>query len=98
MQSAVNYNFWKNDLQAGIYGFSQHQYNYFDNYYSDGTPNVPASSIGVNGGLVDEFINDKFKITPWFTLIAGLRLSQFNATISETATDPRFAGALRIRG
>jgi len=96
MQTALNYNFWKNDLQAGIYGFFQHQYNYFNNVYTDGTPNVPASSIGVNGGLVDEFINDKFKITPWFTLIAGLRLSQFNASISEHATDPRVGGALKI--
>ncbi len=96
VQTALNYTFWKNDLQAGIYGFFQHQYNYFNNVYTDGTPNVPASSIGVNGGLVDEFINDKFKITPWFTLIAGLRLSQFNASISEHATDPRVGGALKI--
>jgi hypothetical protein len=96
MQTALNYNFWKNDLQAGIYGFFQHQYNFFDNDFTDGTPNVPPSSIGVNGGVVSEFINDKFKITPWFTLITGLRLTQFNATISETAADPRFGGALKI--
>ena len=96
MQTALNYNFWKNDLQAGVYGFFQHQYNYFDNYFNDGTPNVPASSIAVNGGVAAEYINDKFKVTPWFTLITGLRLTQFDATISETATDPRFGGALRI--
>ena len=96
MQTDLNYNFWKNDLQAGVYGFFQHQYNYFGNYFNDGTPNVPASSIGVNGGVAAEFINDKFKVTPWFTLITGLRLTQFNATISETAADPRFGGALRI--
>ncbi len=96
MQTDLNYNFWKNDLQAGVYGFFQHQYNYFDNYFNDGTPNVPASSIAVNGGVAAEYINDKFKVTPWFTLITGLRLTQFDATISETATDPRFGGALRI--
>jgi outer membrane receptor protein involved in Fe transport len=96
MQTALNYNFWKNDLQAGIYAFFQHQYNYFNNTFTDGTPNVPPSSIGVNGGVVDEFINDKFKITPWFTLIGGLRLSQFKASISENATDPRVGGALKI--
>ena len=96
MQTALSYNFWKNDLQAGVYGFFQHQHNYFDNVYTDGTPNVPASSIGVNGGVVSEFINDKFKITPWFTLITGLRLTQFNASISENATDPRVGAALKI--
>jgi outer membrane receptor protein involved in Fe transport len=95
-QSALNLNFWKNDLQAGVYGFGQHQYTYFDNDFTDGTPNVPASSIGVNGGVVSEFINDKFKITPWFTLITGFRATQFNSTLSETATDPRFGAALRI--
>jgi Carboxypeptidase regulatory-like domain/TonB dependent receptor/TonB-dependent Receptor Plug Domain len=96
MQTALSDNFWKNDLQAGIYGFFQHQYNYFSNTFTDGTPNVPASSIGVNGGAVSEFINDKFKITPWFTLITGLRLTQFNASFSEHATDPRFGAALKV--
>ncbi|WP_161557517.1 TonB-dependent receptor [Acidisarcina polymorpha] len=95
-QIALNQNFWKNDLQVGVYGFGQHQYNYFNNVFTDGTPNVPSSSIGVNGGVVSEFINDKFKVTPWFTLIAGFRATQFTSTISETATDPRFGAALRI--
>ncbi len=95
-QSALHETFWKNDLQAGVYGFGQHQYNYFNNVYTDGTPNVPASSIAVNGGVVSEFINDKFKITPWFTLITGFRATQFKSTISETASDPRFGAALRI--
>jgi hypothetical protein len=95
-QIAVNANFWKNDLQAGLYSFGQHQYNYYYNYYTDGTPNFPASSIGVSGGVVSEFINDKFKVTPWFTLIAGLRSTQFTSTISESANSPRFGAALRI--
>ena len=41
MQTAVNYNFWKNDLQAGVYGFFQHQYNYFSNQFTDGSQNFP---------------------------------------------------------
>lgn len=95
-QIALNQTFWKNDLQAGLYSFGQHQYNSFDNHFTDGAANVPSSSIGVNGGLVSEFINDKFKIAPWFTLIAGLRETQFNATLSEHASDPRFGAALRV--
>ncbi|MGD0179280.1 MAG: TonB-dependent receptor [Terriglobales bacterium] len=96
MQASVNANFWKNDLQAGVYGFFQHQYNYFDNVFSDGSQNFPSSSVGVNGGVAAEFINDKFKVTPWLTLIAGLRVTQFNASISENAIDPRFGVAVRI--
>ncbi len=95
-QIALNQNFWKNDLQAGLYSFGQHQYSYFNNDFTDGTPNVPPSSVGVNGGVVSEFINDKFKVAPWLTLIAGLRETQFDATISEHASDPRVGGSLRV--
>ena len=60
-----------------MYGFFQHQYNYFDNMFTDGTPNFPASSISVNGGVAEEFISDRFNATRWLTIIAGIRGSQF---------------------
>jgi len=96
MQAAVSASFWRNDLQAGVYGFAQHQYNYFDNQFTNGSPNFPASSVGVTGGVAAQFISDKFKVTPWLTLIAGLRQTEFNASISENATDPRFGVALKV--
>ncbi len=96
MQAALNVNYKRNDVQAGVYGFAQHQYNYFFNEYTDGTPNVSPSSIGVNGGLAAFFINDKYKVAPWLTLIAGLRETAFDATISEHATDPRVGAAIKI--
>jgi len=96
MQATLNSRFWKNDFQAGVYGFAQHQYNYFDNVFTDGSQNFPPSSIGVNGGVAALFLNDKLKLTPWLTLIAGLRQTQFDASISESATDPRFGVALTV--
>ena len=97
LQAAVNAKLWRNDLQAGVYGFGQHQYNYFSNQFTDGTlPNFPASSIGVTGGLADFFVNDKFKATSWLTLIAGLRQSHFTADIVENATDPRYGVAVKV--
>jgi hypothetical protein len=107
-QAALNANFWRNDIQAGVYGFGQHQYNYFENLFTctqdcqvygeppNGVQNVAPSSIGVNGGLTAFFINDKFKVTPWLTLIAGLRETVFSATTSQHATDPRLGAAIRI--
>jgi hypothetical protein len=97
-QAALSTNVWKNDIQAGVYGFSEHQYNYFYNLYTQpGIPNYPPSSIGVNGGLAAEFINDKFKVTPWLTLIAGLRATAFNdARVSENTAEPRFGVAIKI--
>ena len=48
-------------------------HNYFDNVFTDGTPNFPASSISVNGGVAEEFISDRFNATKWLTIIAGIR-------------------------
>jgi hypothetical protein len=96
MQTVLNARFWKSDLEAGVYGFAQRQHNYFDNQFTDGSQNFPASSIGVTGGVAAEFINEKFKVTPWLTLIAGVRQTEFNASISENATDPRVGFALRV--
>ena len=42
-------------------------------------PTIQPSSIGVNGGVAAEFINDKFKVTPWLTLIAGVRATEFSS-------------------
>jgi carboxypeptidase family protein/TonB-dependent receptor-like protein len=96
LQATLNANIWKNDIQAGVYGFAQHQYNFFDNEFTNGSPNVPASSIAVTGGLEEIFLNDKFKITPWLTLIAGFRQSHFMADIVENEVDPRFGIAIRV--
>ena len=96
IQASLNANFRHNDVQAGVYGFGQHQHNYFDNTFTDGSRNFPASSSGVTGGVAAEFISDKFKVTPWLTLIAGLRQTEFNASITENATDPRFGAALKV--
>jgi len=96
MQADLNLHFWNNDLEGGVYGFVQHQHNYFDNQFTDGSPNFPASSQGVTGGVAAQFINDRFKVTPWLTLIAGLRQTEFAGSISETATDPRFGLAVRV--
>jgi hypothetical protein len=97
LQAQLQRTFWKNDFDGGLYSFYQHQYNYFANVYTDGTPNVAPSSVGVNGGVVSEFINDRFKVSPWLSLIAGLRETQFDSgSLAEHATDPRISGTLRI--
>jgi Carboxypeptidase regulatory-like domain/TonB dependent receptor/TonB-dependent Receptor Plug Domain len=96
LQAALNVNVWRNDIQVGVYGFAQHQNNLFENQFTDGSPNFPASSIGVTGGLASIFINDKFKVTSWLTLIAGLRQTHFTADIVENATDPRVGVAVKI--
>jgi len=96
MQAILNRTFWKNSLEAGVYGFFQHQHNYFFNQFTDGTPNFPPSSISVNGGVAAEFLNDRFNVNRWLTLFLGVRVTQFNASISEHEADPRLGAAIRI--
>ena len=97
-----------NDVQVGVYGFAQHQRNLFDNVFTDcGTAcqNFGASSGAVTGGLAEVFVSDRFKVTSWLTLIAGLRYSHFDSgTVSgaaqpavvENTPDPRFGVAIRV--
>lgn len=96
LQATLNEHFWRNDLEAGVYAFGQHQSNLFNNQFTDGSQNFPASSIGVNGELEAAFISDRFKVTSWLTLIAGLRQTHFTADVTENANDPRFGLALRV--
>ena len=96
MQAALNWTFRRNTLEAGVYGFAQHQHNYFENSFTDGTPNVAPSSIGVTGGVAAEFVDDTFKVNSILTLTAGVRQTNFNATIAESATDPRLGGTVRV--
>jgi Carboxypeptidase regulatory-like domain/TonB dependent receptor-like, beta-barrel/TonB-dependent Receptor Plug Domain len=96
LQATFDANYRRNDLQVGVYGFGQHQYNFFANEFTDGSPNFPASSVEVTGGLASVFFEDKFKVTSWLTLMAGLRQTHFTADIVENETDPRYGAAVKI--
>ena len=96
-----------NDVTLGLYGFGQRQSNSFNNIFTDCAPvcqNFPVSSAAVSGALVEEYVSDRFKITSWLTLIAGLRESHFGfgsvnggtPGIMQNATDPRVGVSLRI--
>jgi len=103
LQSTLDAHIPKNDIQIGIYGFAQNQYNFFDNIFTDGTPNVPASHGSLTAGLAEAFASDRIKLTSWLTVIAGLRQSHFYAPAFETqpevvdnATDPRLGIAIKV--
>jgi hypothetical protein len=100
LQSTLNATVGKNNVEAGLYGFAQHQSNYFNNVFTDcGTSceNYGPSAAAATGGVAEEFLSDRFKVTPWLTLIAGLRETHFTAPgVEQNATDPRFGVALRI--
>jgi len=106
LQAAVNASVRRNDIQAGVYGFVQHQNNFFTNVFTDcgsNCQNYGPSSAAVTGDLAEAFVSDRFKVSSWLTVIAGLRQSHFNAPgigiqpeIVENATDPRVGVAIQI--
>jgi len=96
VQASVNANFWRNNLQAGIYGFGQRQSNFFSNVFTDGSVNFPPSSAAVTGEVEETFISDRFKVASWLNLFAGLRQTHFTADIVENEVDPRFGIAFKI--
>jgi outer membrane receptor protein involved in Fe transport len=99
LQASLTASIWKNDFEAGVYGFAQNQSNNFNNVFQPCVlpcQNFPASSASITGGLEEVFFSDKFKVTPWLTLIAGFRQSHFTADITEGTVDPRFGIAVKI--
>jgi len=110
LQATVGATVWKNSIQAGVYGFAQHESNFFNNIFPSCTPpnnpscqNFGPSRAAVTGGLAETFISDRFKVTSWLTIIAGLRQSHFDSPsvggqpeIVENATDPRVGVAIRV--
>ncbi len=106
LQASLGATVWKNNIQVGLYGFAQHQSSFFNNIFTDcGTTcqNFGPSQAAVTGGLAEAYFSDTFKVTPWLTLIAGVRQSHFYAPsvgtqpeIVENATDPRLGVAVRV--
>jgi TonB dependent receptor/Carboxypeptidase regulatory-like domain/TonB-dependent Receptor Plug Domain len=102
LQASFNATIWKNEIEGGVYGFAQRQSNYFYNLFQPCTlpcsaMNNPSISTGaITGGVEETFIGDKFKVTPWLTLIAGVRQTHFTADITENAVYPRFGVAVQV--
>ncbi|HXX13674.1 MAG TPA: TonB-dependent receptor [Candidatus Eremiobacteraceae bacterium] len=102
LQASFNANLWKNEIEGGVYGFAQRQNNYFYNFFQPcvspcSTANNPSLSTGnITGGVQETFIGDKFKVTPWLTLLAGLRQTHFTADIVENTVYPRFGVAVQV--
>jgi TonB dependent receptor/Carboxypeptidase regulatory-like domain/TonB-dependent Receptor Plug Domain len=98
----------KNEVEVGVYGFAQHQSNFFNNIFTDcgaSCQNFGPSSGAVTGSLTEVFVSDRFKVTSWLTLIAGLRYSRFDSgsvsggsqpAVVENVPDPRIGVAIRV--
>jgi outer membrane cobalamin receptor len=86
----------RNNLQAGVYTFYQRDHHLFGAVFNDlSNPNFSARE-NASGSLASFFINDRFKVASWLTLIAGMRPTHFSGGITENAVSPRFGAALTL--
>ncbi len=96
LQASATGELARNELQAGLYSFGQHDNDKLGSVFNDGSyPNFLLTEA-IAGGLVEEWLSDSYQPLPQLTLIAGLRASQFSASFSEQEVDPRVGFALRI--
>ncbi|HEY6251961.1 MAG TPA: TonB-dependent receptor [Candidatus Angelobacter sp.] len=95
-QATFNVNLTRNDVQVGLFGFQQHDSQLFGLIFNDlSNPNFTDTELA-NGGLEAVYIQDKLKVTPWLTLMGGVRQTHFSAGIVENATSPRIGVAVQI--
>ena len=86
----------RNNIQAGFYGFWQHDNQFFGLIFNDeSNPNFRDREI-VTGHLSEIFIEDKFQITSWLNVSGGVRESFFSGSISENAASPRVGVAITV--
>jgi outer membrane cobalamin receptor len=93
-----------NNLRAGLFGFAQHDHQFFGLICHDqtrsqcqGSPNSPLlEADNPHGGLLAVYAEDQFKATSWLTLDAGLRQTHFSGGVLENATSPRIGASARI--
>lgn len=86
----------RNDLQAGFYGFGQHDNRLFAAVFNDNRGTNFRQSESPSGTLAAWFVDDKFRATPWLTLMAGMRPTRFSGEVVETAVSPRLGAALQL--
>jgi outer membrane cobalamin receptor len=94
-QVSFGANLKKNNLQAGLYSFYQQDNELLGVNLNHGSTPFRDTEHR-SGSLVSFFLDDKFKITPWLTLTAGMRPTYFSGGVTESAISPRFGAALNI--
>ncbi len=95
-QVSFSANVAKNDLQAGLYSFHQSDNQFFSVIFHDGSAPAFSDVEHPSGNLVSVFLDDKFHVTPWLTLSAGMRPTRFSGGQTESAISPRFGAALTV--
>ncbi len=97
----------RNNIQVGLYGFKQYDtefFNLIDNGLPPTNPTI-TDRESPSGGQIAAFIDDRFNVTSWLTLIAGIRPTHFSGAtfadpalkqVVEDTINPRFGVSARV--
>jgi len=95
-QATVNASVPRNDIQAGIYSFFQHDSQLFGTIFNDqSSPDFRDRELA-DGALESFFLQDKFRATSWLTLIGGIRPTHFSGGVNENSVSPRLGAAVTV--
>jgi outer membrane receptor for ferrienterochelin and colicin len=86
----------QHNASLGLYGFGQHDDESIALIANDGSGLSLAQDEISRGHLAALFVEDQYKVWPWLTLTAGVRLTHFDGAISENAATPRLGASVRI--
>jgi hypothetical protein len=95
-QAVVGFHLPKNDAQAGIYAWGANDNERFGLIFPPGTGSPIGETDNVPGSEEAIYLSDKFSVTSWLTLIAGVRGTHFSSSVTENVTYPRVGGTVRI--
>ena len=88
-QETLRFHVDRNDIQAGITGWDQHDNHLFDVIFNDSSNPPFNQALNPNANLVAAYLEDTFKVTSLWDVIAGVRQTHFSGGITENATSPR---------
>jgi outer membrane receptor for ferrienterochelin and colicin len=84
----------RHNAHFGLQGFAQRDNEFFGLRQS--AASIFAQRQVLSGSLISAFLEDQYRLTNWFTLNSGLRVTRFAGARGESALDPRIGGALTI--
>ena len=84
------------NLRVSLQAYGQREKALLEVQSSDGSLPTLRQAQTIRGNLESIYAEDQYKLTSWFTLNGGVRLTHFGGSFDENAACPRAGGALRV--
>ncbi len=84
------------NLRAGVYAFAQQDERLFSLTAGDGSASSFRQSVTPHGQVDAAFLDEQWKLLPWWTLDGGLRFTSYAGLLTEHAWSPRAGTAITL--